>query len=144
MKRIIEHVKQNIEQLDEIEALCYKIFIGFAIAFVIVFIWTVSEFLYYDKVSKYAKELVLSADKIYQNRNISELNVDDLNCDNITDNKIKYKSCNISFKDEHAYLNIEINKFYFQYRYNCYGNADDFKCDRIDKIKESIDANQPK
>ena len=74
----------------------------------------------------------------YENRKILGLSTDNITCSNVMDKKVNYKSCNIEFKDDHAYLDMKVNSFIFQYRYNCYGSKDDLKCDKIDKIKESI------
>lgn len=142
MKKLIEKINRSLEEVDEVEAVFYKAFMGLGVAFVVLLIWSGCELLYYEKVNNYAKELVLAADKKYENRKILELSTDDITCSNVMDKKVKYKSCNIEFRDDHAYLDMKVDKFILQYRYNCYGSKDDLKCDKIDKIKESVEANQ--
>lgn len=134
--------KFNYDLTDEedIDRLFFDTAKIFGVIFVILLIWKGCELLYFDKVNNYTKELVLAADKKYENRKILGLSTDNITCSNVMDKKVNYKSCNIEFKHDHAYLDMKVNNFIFQYRYNCYGSKDDLKCDKIDKIKERIEA----
>ena len=60
--------KYDLTDEEDIEKLFFDTAKIFGIIFVILLIWSGFELLYFDKVNNYTKELVLTADKKYENR----------------------------------------------------------------------------
>ena len=82
--------KFNYDLTDEedIDRLFFDAAKIFGVIFVILLIWKGCELLYFDKVNNYTKELVLAADKKYENRKILGLSTDNITCSNVMNKKV--------------------------------------------------------
>ena len=82
--------KYDLTDEEDIEKLFFDTAKIFGIIFVILLIWSGFELLYFDKVNNYTKQLVLTADKKYENRKILGLSTDNITCSNVMNKNLHF------------------------------------------------------
>ena len=97
--------KYDLTDEEDIEKLFFDTAKIFGIIFVILLIWSGFELLYFDKVNNYTKQLVLTADKKYENRKILGLSTDNITCSNVMN-----KNLHGFTEDELIYMEDVLNK----------------------------------